>query len=114
MTGGLARMDLPHIADRRARRAGWDATVKVSGVDLAALAGTRQTVVADAALSKAAHERGDVEDGQAVRYSTEGGRGLSGAEAVVVVPGDCIASVQWRLASWEMLRRSGSRNGAGG
>jgi hypothetical protein len=54
MTGELARMDLPHIADRRAQRAGWDATVKVSGVDMPALSGARQTVVADVALSKAA------------------------------------------------------------
>jgi len=34
MTGDLTRMDQPHITDRRLQRAGWNATVKVSGVDL--------------------------------------------------------------------------------
>ena len=34
MTGQLTRVDLPHITDRRLQRAGWNATVKVSGVDL--------------------------------------------------------------------------------
>ncbi len=38
MTGQLTRMDLPHIADTRAQRAGWTATVKVSGVDIPAVA----------------------------------------------------------------------------
>jgi NAD(P)-dependent dehydrogenase (short-subunit alcohol dehydrogenase family) len=34
MTGDLTRMDQPHITDRRLQRAGWNATVTVSGVDL--------------------------------------------------------------------------------
>ena len=34
MVGGLTPIDLPHLSDRRLQRAGWNATVKVSGVDL--------------------------------------------------------------------------------
>ncbi len=34
MTGALTRVELPHITDRRLQRAGWDAIVAVSGVDL--------------------------------------------------------------------------------
>lgn len=38
MTGQIVRMDLPHIGDRRAQRAGWNVIVKVSGVDTPATA----------------------------------------------------------------------------
>ena len=34
MTGELTPMGLPHLTDRRLQRAGWNAIVKVSGVDL--------------------------------------------------------------------------------
>ena len=34
MTGDLTRVELRHLTDRRLQRAGWNATVKVSGVDL--------------------------------------------------------------------------------
>jgi NAD(P)-dependent dehydrogenase (short-subunit alcohol dehydrogenase family) len=34
MTGSLTRMDQPHITDRPSQQAGWEALVKVSGVDL--------------------------------------------------------------------------------
>jgi len=34
MTGRVTRMDQPHITDRRLQRAGWNATVTISGVDL--------------------------------------------------------------------------------
>jgi NAD(P)-dependent dehydrogenase (short-subunit alcohol dehydrogenase family) len=35
MTGKLTRVELAHIADQRAQRAGWRALVRVSGVDIA-------------------------------------------------------------------------------
>lgn len=49
MTGELARMDLPHIADRRAQRAGWEAIVRVSGVDMPAPPVARPARVPDEA-----------------------------------------------------------------
>ncbi len=59
MTGDLQRIDLPHLSDRRLQRAGWNVTVKVSGVDLPAsvplpAAATRPASVPTAVLQKAA------------------------------------------------------------
>jgi NAD(P)-dependent dehydrogenase (short-subunit alcohol dehydrogenase family) len=54
MVGQLARMDLPHIDDRRAQQAGWNATVKVSGVDMPAAFTSRPSGVTDAAMPQAA------------------------------------------------------------
>jgi NAD(P)-dependent dehydrogenase (short-subunit alcohol dehydrogenase family) len=53
MTGKLTRMDQPHITDRRAQRAGWNVTVKVSGVDMPVPLG-QAVDEADLALSQAA------------------------------------------------------------
>jgi hypothetical protein len=53
MTGQLARMEQPHITDRQAQRAGWNATVKVSGVDLPASV-SHPAGVTDGALAAAA------------------------------------------------------------
>jgi len=36
MTGPLTRMDLPHVNDRAAQQAGWDATISISGVGMPA------------------------------------------------------------------------------
>jgi NAD(P)-dependent dehydrogenase (short-subunit alcohol dehydrogenase family) len=54
MTGELTSLDLPHIADHKAQRAGWNATVNVSGVDLASAVATRPATVADVPVAQAA------------------------------------------------------------
>jgi NAD(P)-dependent dehydrogenase (short-subunit alcohol dehydrogenase family) len=54
MTGDITRMDLPHIADRRAQRAGWNAVVSISGVDLSRDLAAQPAHPADATVQQAA------------------------------------------------------------
>ena len=59
MTGGLQRIELPHLTDRRLQRAGWNATVAVTGVDLLTFvplpaAATRPASVPTTVLQEAA------------------------------------------------------------